>query len=112
MSRERWGTVGLVGLWGVAIGVFIGSATRGLTAVRVGQVISGFCIIMAGSLLALDWMGTATAMGRRTASRWRKRLDIAETRDPAVNARATRLVAGWWVVFGALVVLFGVAGHS
>lgn len=103
---------GLGGLWVVALVSFIASATRGATAVRVGQVVSGFAIIAAGMLLAYDWLGVATAMAERSSRRWRKRLNVAETRDPSVNARSVRIVAWWWIAFGALVVLFGVAIHA
>ena len=109
MKRDRWAMLGLGGLWVAALLSFIVSATQGATAVRVGQVVSGFCIVLAGMLLAYDWMGVATAMGERSSRRWRKRLNIAETRDPSVNVRSTRIVAWWWIAFGALVVLFSVA---
>ncbi len=109
MKRDRWALLGLAGLWIVALLSFVLSATRGVTAVRVGQVVSGFCIIFAGVLLAYDWLGVATAMAERSARRWRSRLNIAETRDAAVNLRSARIVAWWWIAFGALVVLFGVA---
>lgn len=109
MKRHRVAMLALWGLWIAALLSFIVSATRGSTAVRVGQVVSGFCIIAAGALLAYDWMGVATAMGERSSRRWRNRLNIAETRDPSVNVRSTRIVAWWWIGFGALVVLFGVA---
>lgn len=112
MTRDRWAMLGIGGLWLVALLSFVVSATRGLTAVRVGQVVSGFCIILAGVLLAYDWMGVATAMGERSARRWRRRLNVAETRDPSVNVRSTRIVAWWWIGFGALVVLFGVASRG
>lgn len=109
MTRSRWGAFGVAGLWGLALLAFIVSAPRGAGAARAGQVLSGFCIILAGTLLLSDWMGTATGMAERSSARWRKRLDIAETRDPAVNLRSTRLVAGWWIAFGVVVVLFAVA---
>jgi hypothetical protein len=109
VTRSRLAMFGLGGLWIAALLSFIVSATQGATAVRVGQVVSGFCIVFAGMLLAYDWMGVATAMAERSSRRWRKRLNIAETRDPAVNMRSTRIVAWWWIAFGALVVLFGVA---
>jgi hypothetical protein len=111
MTRDRWALFGLGGLWIVAVLSFVVSATRGLTAVRVGQVVSGFCIVFAGMLLYMDWMGVATAMGERSSRRWRKRLNIAETRDPAVAARQVRIVAWWWIGFGALVVFFGVTAR-
>lgn len=109
MSRFRTAIVALAGLWLAALLCFVVSAFQGLTAVRVGQVVSGVLIIFAGALLWMDWMGVATTMGERSAKRWSKRLDVAETRDPAVNTRSVRIVAGWWMAFGALVVLFGVA---
>lgn len=109
MTRDRYALFGLGGLWVVAVLSFIVSATRGVTAVRVGQVVSGFCIVFAGMLLFMDWNGVATAMGERQSRRWRKRLNIAETRDPAVAARSVRIVAWWWMGFGALVVLLAVA---
>jgi hypothetical protein len=109
MKRDRLAMLGLAGLWIAAILAFVVSAARGASAVRVGQVVSGFCIILAGMLLAYDWMGVATAMGERSSRRWRKHLNIAETRDPSVNVRSTRIVAWWWMAFGALIVIFGVA---
>lgn len=112
MKPDRLGLLGIVGLWLLAVVVFIATAARGIAAVRVGQVLSGFCIILAGTLLLNDWMGTSTAMAERSSARWRKRLDIAETRDPKINMRSSRVVAWWWIAFGALVVLLGVAGHS
>jgi hypothetical protein len=112
MKPDRWALVGLGGLWLVALLSFVLSATHGASAVRVGQVVSGFAIILAGVLLAYDWLGVATAMGERSSRRWRKRLNIAETRDPSVNVRSVRIVAWWWIAFGALVVVFGVAIHS
>ena len=112
MTRSRLGVLGVSGLWAVALLIFIVSAPRGAGAARAGQVLSGFCIILAGTLLLVDWMGTATGMAERSSARWRKRLDIAETRDPRVNLRYTRIVAWWWVAFGVVVVLFGVgSGH-
>jgi hypothetical protein len=113
MSRERWGTAGLVGLWLLAVVVFVASAPRGTTSVRIGQIVAGFAIVMAGMLLFMDWMGTATAMSKRSSSRWRRRIDTTESAVAATgNVRTSRIVAAWWMVFGALVVLFGVAGHS
>lgn len=112
MKPDRVAMLGLGGLWIAALLSFVVTATHGATAVRVGQVVSGFCIILAGVLLAYDWMGVATAMGERSARRWRRHLNIAETRDPAVNVRSTRIVAWWWIAFGALVVLFGVATRA
>jgi hypothetical protein len=111
MSRFRIAMLTLAALWIAALLSFVVSALNGLTAVRVGQVVSGFLIIFAGALLWMDWMEVATTMGQRSANRWRKRLNIAETRDPAVNTRSVRIVAGWWMAFGALVVLFGVAAR-
>ena len=108
MKSARGGAVVVAGLWVLALGAFIVSAPRGAGAARAGQVVSGFCIILAGTLLLLDWMGTATGMAARSSARWRKRLDIAETRDPAVNMRYTRVVGWWWIAFGAVVVLFAV----
>ena len=102
---------GLGGLWLVALLTFVISATRGSTAVRVGQVVSGFCILFAGALLLMDWNGVATAMGERQSRRWRKRLNVAETRDPAVAMRQVRIVGWWWAAFGVLVVLFGVVAR-
>jgi len=112
MKPDRWALLGLGGLWVVALLSFVLSAAHGIGAVRVGQVVSGFCIIFAGVLLVYDWLGVATAMGERSARRWRTRLNIAETRDPSVNVRSVRIVAWWWIGFGALIVLLGVAGHS
>jgi hypothetical protein len=112
MTPQRRAMLSLVGLWAIALLAFAVSAPRGIAAVRVGQVVSGFCIIFAGTLLLMDWMGVATAMGERRARRWRRRLDIAETRDPSVNVRSTRIVAWWWIAFGALVVLFAVASRT
>jgi hypothetical protein len=51
-------------------------------------------------------------MGKRSSSRWRRRIDTTEKAAPAGDMRTSRIVATWWMVFGALVVLFGVAGHS
>jgi hypothetical protein len=109
MTRSRVGVLGVAGLWLLALFIFIVSAPRGAGAARAGQVLSGFCIIMAGTLLLTDWMGTATGMAERSSARWRKRLDIAETRDPRVNLRSTRIVAWWWIAFGVVVVLFAVS---
>jgi hypothetical protein len=104
MSPARRGGLGIIGLWVLALAIFVVAAPRGAGAARAGQVLSGFCIIAAGALLATDWMGVATGMAKRSADRWRRRLDVAETRDPSVNLRSTRIVGWWWVAFGVVVV--------
>jgi hypothetical protein len=97
----------IVALWLLAGLVLLFSSVRGLTAARTGQMVAGMCIVAAGVLVAIDWMGVATAMAERRVKRWGGRLrNMPEMRDPAVATRSTKLLAGWWIAFGVVVVLF------
>jgi hypothetical protein len=112
MRRSSWAMAAIVGLWLLAGIVLLVSSVRGLTAARTGQVFAGLCIVAAGVLVAVDWMGVATAMGERRVKRWGSRLrNMPEMRDPAIATRSTKLLAGWWVAFGVVVMLFAVAGR-
>jgi hypothetical protein len=105
-SRSRLGTWVLVALWIAAMVSFFVSAPMGRSAFHVGQALSGLCIVVAGLLVAYDWMGVATAMGERSARRWRNRLSARQASDPVVAARSARMLAWWWLSFGVLLVLF------
>jgi hypothetical protein len=112
MRRSSRAVAAIVALWLVAGFILLFSAVQGATAARAGQLVAGLCVILAGVLVAVDWMGVATAMAERRARRWGGRLpSMPEARDPAVAARSTRLLAGWWVAFGVLVMLFALAGR-
>jgi hypothetical protein len=106
-NNRSLGLTVVIALWVAAIVCFFVTATMGARAFRAGHVASGVCIIAAGVLVAYDWMGVATIMGQRTARRWRGRVRAQEASNPATATRSTRLLAGWWIGFGALIVVLG-----
>jgi hypothetical protein len=99
----------IVALWVAALVSFVVTAPQGSTAFHTGQVVSGVCIIAAGAIIAWDWLGVATAMGQRSAKRWRGRLQAPEASDPAVATRSSRMLAWWWMGFGVLLLLLALA---
>jgi hypothetical protein len=107
--RHRVAMAVIVALWAAAVVSFLLTAARGSAAFRAGQVVSGACIIGAGLLIAWDWLGVTTAMGRRSSNRWRGRVQAPEASNPAVAARSSRLLAWWWIGFGVLLLVLAVA---
>jgi hypothetical protein len=108
--RHRVATAAIVALWLAAAVSFLVTAGNGTSAFRIGQVVSALCIIASGAIVALDWLGVATAMGERSARRWRGRLQAPEASNPTVAARSSRLLAWWWIGFGLLLLLLAIAG--
>ncbi|HZS15101.1 MAG TPA: hypothetical protein VFC09_10920 [Candidatus Dormibacteraeota bacterium] len=107
--RHRLGMALIVALWAGAAVSFLVTAGRGTAAFHAGQGVSGLLIVVAGALVARDWLGVATAMGQRSARRWRGRVVAPEASNPAVAARSQRLLAWWWIGFGVLILLLAVA---
>lgn len=108
-NAHRIAMAAIAALWAAAVICFVVTAPQGSTAFHTGQVVSAFCIIGAGLLVALDWLGVATHMGQRSAKRWRGRVRAPEASNPTVAARSTRLLAWWWVGFGVLLLMLAIA---
>lgn len=98
----------VVALWTAAVVLFLAGLVMGAATLRLLQVIAGLCIIAAGLLVANDYDGVATAMGERSARRWRGRTSAPEASDPQVAARASRFMAWVWVVFGGVVIVLAI----
>lgn len=107
--RHRPAMVVIVVLWIAAVASFLATAAQGSSAFHLGQAVSGLCIVGAGVIVAVDWLGVTTAMGRGRARRWGGRLQAPEATNPAVATRATRMLAWWWIGFGVLLLLLAVA---
>lgn len=107
--RHRVATAVIVVLWAGAVVSFLVTAGQGTTAFHLGQAASGLFVVVAGAIVALDWLGVATAMGQRRARRWGGRLVAPEASDPATATRATRFLAWWWIAFGMLLLLLAIA---
>lgn len=107
--RHRIAIAVIVVLWVGAVVAFLATAAQGPTAFHLGQVASGLCVIAAGAIVAVDWLGVTTAMGRQRARRWGGRIQAAEASDPVVATRASRLLAWWWIGFGLLILILGIA---
>jgi hypothetical protein len=108
-GNPRIATGVLIALWFAAVISFVVTAPKGSATFHAGQVISGACIIAAGLLVAYDWLGVTTAMGERSAKRWRGRLQAPEASNPTVATRSSRMLAWWWIGFGVLIVILAVA---
>jgi hypothetical protein len=109
MSDRRNGHVGwalVVALWAAAAVIFVAGLAAGAATLRFLQIIAGLCVVAAGLLVANDFDGVATLMGRRSSRRWRGRTSAPEASDPNVAARASQFYAWTWVAFGAVVVIF------
>jgi len=99
----------IAALWAAAVLSFVVTAPQGSTAFHTGQVVSAVCIIAAGAIIAWDWLGVATAMGERSAKRWRGRVQASEASNPVVATRSSRMLAWWWIGFGVLLLLLALA---
>ncbi len=108
--RHRLAGAVIVALWLGAAAAFLVTAAQGPAAFHLGQAVSGLCIVAAGVMVAVDWLGVTTAMGQRRARRWGGRLIAPEASNPQVAARATRYLAWWWIGFGALLLLLALTG--
>jgi hypothetical protein len=101
-----FGTAAVVALWTAAVVIFVAGVLIGGSALRFCQVVAGLFIMLAGLVVATNWDGAATAMGERSARRWRGRIRAPEASDPVVAARSAQLMARVWVVIGAVTVVF------
>jgi hypothetical protein len=108
-GRRGLGMATVVALWTAAVVIFVSGVVIGSSALRFCQVVAGLCIMLAGLLVATNWAGAATAMGERSARRWRGRIRAPEASDPAVAARASQIQAWVWIVIGAVTVIFALA---
>jgi hypothetical protein len=107
--RHRLAMAVIVALWAAAVVSFLVTAGRGTAAFHLGQAVSGVCVIVAGVIVAVDWLGVTTAMGQRSARRWRGRVIAPEASNPTVAARSQRLLAWWWIGFGVLILVLAIA---
>jgi len=108
-QRHRVAIAVIVVLWLAAVVSFLVTAAQGASAFHLGQAVSGACIIAAGAIVAVDWLGVATAMGRQRARRWSGRVQAPEASNPIVAARSTRMLAWWWIGFGMLILILAIA---
>lgn len=107
--RHRLAVAVIVVLWLGAVAAFLATAAQGSSAFHLGQIVSGLCIVGAGAIVAVDWLGVTSAMGRRRARRWSGRLIASEASNPVVATRATRMLAWWWIGFGVLLLILALA---
>jgi hypothetical protein len=107
--NHRFAYAAIVALWVGAVLSFVITAPQGSTAFHTGQVVSAVCIIAAGAIIAMDWLGVATHMGQRSANRWRGRTQASEASNPVVATRSSRMLAWWWIGFGVLLLILAIA---
>ncbi|HXA27576.1 MAG TPA: hypothetical protein VN193_02415 [Candidatus Angelobacter sp.] len=108
-QNHRIAYAAIAALWVGAVLSFVITAGQGSAAFHIGQVVSGVCIVAAGAIIAVDWLGVATRMGQRSADRWRGRLQAQDASNPVVATRSTRMLAWWWIGFGVLLLILAIA---